>query len=76
MLNSAEHELSNAHKYENSKKLSISSGSDKPRMLFFLLINVTMPTICRGQVCISLLTVRKNHGLIVGHSIRVFYGAT
>ena len=44
MLNSAEHELLNAHKYKSIKK-SIFSGSDKPRMLFFLLINVKMPTI-------------------------------
>ena len=42
MLNSAEHEIINAHKYKNIKKFSIFSGSDKPRMLFFLLINVKM----------------------------------
>ena len=45
MLNSAEHEILNAHKSENIKKLSIFLGSDKPRMLFFLLINVKMPTV-------------------------------
>ena len=39
MFNSAEHEISNAHKYKNIKKFSIFSGSDKPRMLFFLLKN-------------------------------------
>ena len=44
MLNSTEHEISNAHKYEISRK-SAFSGSDNLRMLFFLLINVKMPTI-------------------------------
>ena len=42
MLNSAEHEISNAHKYKNIQKYRIFSSSDKPRMLFFLLINVKM----------------------------------
>ena len=45
MLNSAEHEILNTHKYENIKKLSFFSGADKHIMLFFLLINVKMPTI-------------------------------
>ena len=31
--------------YKNIKKLGFFLGSDKPRMLFFLLINVKMPTI-------------------------------
>ena len=44
MLNSVEHEILNAHKYKNIKK-SAFLGSEKPRMLFFLLINVKMPTI-------------------------------
>ena len=35
----------NAHKYKYIKKFSFFSDSDKPRMLFFLLINVKMPTI-------------------------------
>ena len=39
-FNSAEHEILNAYEYERS----INSGSDKPRVLFFLLINVRMPT--------------------------------
>ena len=42
MLNSAEHEVSNAHKYKNIKKFSCFSDSGKPRMLFFLFINVKM----------------------------------
>ena len=45
MLNSAEHEILNALKYENIKKFNIYSVSDKPRMLFFLLMNVKMPTV-------------------------------
>ena len=44
MLNSAEREILNAHKYENIKKFSFL-GSDKLRLLFFLHINVKMPTI-------------------------------
>ena len=39
-FNSAEHEILNAYEYERSR----NSGSDKPRVLFFLLINVRMPT--------------------------------
>ena len=53
MLNSAEHENFNAHKYIYIKKLSFFSGSDKPRMLFFLLINVKMLTIV---VIVGILT--------------------
>ena len=45
MLNSAEHEILNAHKYKNVVKFIFFSGSDKPRMLFFLLISVKMPTM-------------------------------
>ena len=44
MLNSCEHEILKAHKYKNIKKLGFL-GSDKPRMPFFLLMNVKMPTI-------------------------------
>ena len=44
MLNLAEHEILIAHKYKNIKKFSVFSGSDKPITLFFLLINVKMPT--------------------------------
>ena len=44
ILNSAEHELFNARKYKNIKDFSFCLGSDKPVMLFFLLINVKMPT--------------------------------
>ena len=45
MLNSIKHEILNAHKYKAIKKFSFFSGSGWPRMLFFLLINVKMPTI-------------------------------
>ena len=44
MLNSVEHGISNARKYKNIKKFGFL-GPDKPRMLFFPLINVKMPTI-------------------------------
>ena len=40
MLNSVEHGIVNAHKDKN-----IFLGSDKPRALFFPLLNVKMPTI-------------------------------
>ena len=40
MLNTAEHEILNAHKYKNIKKFGFFSGSDKPRMLYFLLLSV------------------------------------
>ena len=40
MLNSIEHENLNAHKYKNINKNQLFLGSDKPRMLFFLHINV------------------------------------
>ena len=53
-LNLAEHEILNAHKY---KILEIQhlSGSDKPRMLFILFINVGMPIV----VGILIFTRRK-----------------
>ena len=45
MLNSVEHEILNAHKYKKYQEIQLFSDSDKPRMLFFLLINVKMPTL-------------------------------
>ena len=45
MLNSAEHEILNAHRYKKNQENQCFTGSDKPIMLFFLLINVKMPTI-------------------------------
>ena len=46
MLNSVKHETVNAHKYKNIKNFGLlQAGSDKPRMLFFPLINFKMPTI-------------------------------
>ena len=44
MLNSVEHEILNADKYKNIKKSNVFLGSGKTRMLFFLLVNVKMPT--------------------------------
>ena len=40
MLNSVEYEISNANRFKNIKKFRFLGGSDKPRMLFFMLINV------------------------------------
>ena len=46
MLNSAEHEILNAHKYQKKyQDIQLFSALDMPTMLFFLLINVKMPTI-------------------------------
>ena len=59
MLNSAQHDILNAQKYKNIKKLEHFSGSDKPCMLFFSLINVKMPTI----VGILTFMSRKNFTL-------------
>ena len=58
LLNSAEHEILNGHRYKNTKKFSVVffSGSCKPRILFFMLINVKMPTV----VGILTLISRKN----------------
>ena len=42
MLHSAEHEILKAHKYKNIK--DFFSCSDKPIILFFLVIDVKMPT--------------------------------
>ena len=39
MLHSAEHKILNADKYKNIKRFGFFSDSDKPRMLYFLLIN-------------------------------------
>ena len=44
MLNRAEHENLNVLSIKISR-ISAFSGSDKPKMLFFLLLNVKMPTI-------------------------------
>ena len=41
----AEYEIKNVHKYKNILKNQHFSGSDKPMMVFFLLINVKKPTI-------------------------------
>ena len=39
------HEILNAHKYKKYQEIQLFSGSDKPRMLFFMFITVKMPTI-------------------------------
>ena len=45
MLNSAEQEILNARKYNKYQEIQLFPGSDKPRMLFFMLINGKMPII-------------------------------
>ena len=55
-LCSVEHKMLNAHKYKKYPKIQHFSGSYKPRMLFYLLINVKMPTI----VGILIFMSRKN----------------
>ena len=59
-LNSAEHKIFNAHKYKKKSRNSAFLDSDKPGMLFFMLMNVKMPTT------VSILTFmnRKNCMLI------------
>ena len=52
MLNSAEHRILNAHKYKTIKKF-IFLGSNQPRTLFFLLINVKTPTNVGTLIFIS-----------------------
>ena len=44
MLNWAEHKILNAYNLKY-KEIQLFSGLDKPGMLFFMLINVKMPTI-------------------------------
>ena len=58
MLNSVEHEILNAHKYKISRNLAFL-GSDKPRMLFFPLITVKMPTI------VGILTVMGKRNFLL-----------
>ena len=66
MLSSAEHEILNVHRCKNSKNFSFFSGSDKTRMLFFLLRNVKMPTVIgiltfmsRKISCLAELSMEK-----------------
>ena len=58
MLNSAEHEILDAHKFKYIKKFSFFQVLDKPRMLFFLLMNVKMPTIVG---ILTFISRKKNH---------------
>ena len=60
MLNSVEHEILNAHKYKKYQEVRLFLGSDKPRMLFFLLINVKMPT------AVGVLTFMSRKNFMLG----------
>ena len=54
MLNSAEHEILSAYKYENIKKLSIFQVQiNKLRMLFFLLKNGILTVMSRKNFMLS-----------------------
>ena len=71
MLNTAEHEILNAYKYKKKyQEIQHFSGSDKPRMLFFQLINVKMPSIVgiltfmsRKMSCKVELSMKKVYNL-------------
>ena len=53
MLNSAEHEIVNDHKYKNLKEFSIPHAQ-KSCNAIFLLINIEMPTIVgEGKILCS-----------------------
>ena len=78
MPNSTEHEILNAHKYKISRNsVVVFLGSDKPRMLFFLLIDVKMPTSVGILTFMSrknFMFIRVKHGiflqprgLVLGH---------
>ena len=65
MLNSAKHEILNAHKHKISRNAAFL-GSYKPRIIFFLLINVKMPKIVgiltfmsRKNSCSAELSMKK-----------------
>ena len=60
MLNLAEHESLNAHKYEKYQEIQHFSGSVKPIMLFVLFINVKMPTVVGTISGILTLMSRKS----------------
>ena len=54
MLNSGEHEILNAHKYAKYQEIQHFSGSEKPGMLFFPLINVKKPTVVGSLTFVSM----------------------
>ena len=58
VLNSAEHEIFDHHKYKNIRKFCFLC-SDKPRMLFIPLINVKMPTI------VGILTIMSREKIML-----------
>ena len=61
MLISAEHEILNAHKYKTYNVIQHFSGSGKPKMLFFLLINVKMPTFVGNCWHFNICELEKFH---------------
>ena len=67
VLNSVENEISNAHRYKKYQEIRLFLGSDKPRMLFFPLINVKMPNI------VGILTFMNRKSFSVELSMKKFY---
>ena len=62
MLNLDEHEILNAYQYKILyQEIQHFSGSDKPRMLYFLPINVKMPTHKEYVFCVG---ERKNTNIL------------
>ena len=61
----AQHEILNPHEYKNIKKFSFFSGSNKPKMLFFLYVK--MPTI----VCILIFMSRKKFSCSAELSMKI-----
>ena len=66
MLNSDEHGILNARKFKYIKKCSMFLVSDEPITLFFLFINVKMPTVVgiltfmsRKHLCSAELSMKK-----------------
>ena len=72
MLNSAEHEILNAHKYKNIKKFSIFQSHISLECYFFLLINFKMPTIFPGKI-VGILTFMSRKNFMPELSMTFFY---
>ena len=60
MLNSVEHEILNVHVSIKILRNSAFLGSDKPIMLFFMPMNVKMPTIVGILTCSNELSMKKS----------------
>ena len=75
MLNSAEHKILDAHKYKKYQEIQLFSGSDKFKILYFLLIKVKMPTIVGILTFLSrknLMLSRVEHEIFYNLGTRFF----